>query len=90
MHEVQHAVQKERQWQAKAGVQLAEKTGQSNPLADRQASPEQDQKYKAETSAADAVWLHGSLKVHVRQLCQGHQYSRRITAHGYLVPDKLA
>ena len=56
---------KGRELYAEAGGKLA-KHSPGQKQAARQHTVEQDQQAKADTSAADAVWLHGTLKVHVR------------------------
>ena len=64
MDEVQQAQRKGREWKAEAATKVAGQIGQGQN--DRQHSPEQDKKAREDQEAPDAVWLHGTLKVHVR------------------------
>ena len=54
-----------RRLRAKAAEEVAEHT-KGNP--DRHHDPAQEKKAREEMAAPDAVWLHGTLKVHVRRL----------------------
>lgn len=58
------AAEKARKLQAKAATKADKLTGHQGQ-DDRQHSPELDAKTKEETDSPDAVWLHGTLKVHV-------------------------
>lgn len=60
------AAQKARELQQKAAAKADKLTG--NQQENRQHSPELDAKTKEETASPDAVWLHGTLKVHVRSI----------------------
>lgn len=70
--EAHHVRDKGRAYVMKGATELAEHNkigtagGQGLKSADRQHSPEQDRKAKEESEAPDAVWLHGTLKIHVR------------------------
>lgn len=57
------AAEKARKLQQKAASKADKLTG--NQQENRQHSPELDAKTKQETESPDAVWLHGTLNVHV-------------------------
>ncbi|KAK9802796.1 hypothetical protein WJX73_007251 [Symbiochloris irregularis] len=57
------AAEKARKLQAKAAGKADKLTG--SQAEERQHSPELDKKTKEETDSPDAVWLHGTLKVHI-------------------------
>ena len=61
------AVEKGRKFQAKAAHKVDKyATGGRD---DRQHTPDMDKRAHEEADSPDAVWLHGTLKVHVRALC---------------------